>query len=209
MADGPKGEHLELLQEAQALQIDTTPWAEPNANLDSLRVMIGRQTAALAREAIAKRNIERAVMDEADAELETIRGAFDETMANTRGVLVRQVEWSEWLPVSQDAHEPRLTIANGVSGFEAGENERVLSVDGVGTQIFKHVEGEQEGSGQRFMLYAFKATLAQNVHTTLIPTLVEAQGSNQQGEEQVKRPSGIITPNGPGPNRQARRHPNG
>jgi hypothetical protein len=115
MSSGPTGEHLALLQEAAALQIDTTPWAEPDANLDSLREAIGRQTAALAREAIAKRNIERAVMEQADEELESIRGAFDETMANTRGVLVRQVEWSEWLPVSQDAHEPRLTIANGVT----------------------------------------------------------------------------------------------
>jgi hypothetical protein len=198
--------HRALLQEAAALQIDTTPWGDPDANLDSLREAIGRQTAALAREAIAKRNIEQAVMDQEDEERESIRSVFDETMANTRGVLVRQVEWSEWLPVSQDEHEPRLTIANGVTGFEAGENERVLSVDGVGTQIFKQAQAEQEDAGQRFMLYAFKATLAQNVHTTLIPTLVEAQGSNQEGEAQVKRPSGIITPNGPGPNRAQRRH---
>jgi hypothetical protein len=207
MAGEPTGEHLALLQEAQLLQIDTMPWAEPDANLDSLREAIARQTAALAREAVAKRRIEQAAMEAEDAEAESIKGIFDETMANTRGVLIRQVEWSEWLPVGQDEHEPRLTIANGVTGFEAGENEKVLNVDGVGTQIFKLVK--EEGLERRFMLYAFKATLAQNVHSTLVATLVDAQGSNLEGEEQVKRPSGLVVPDGQGPNRQQRRHPNG
>jgi hypothetical protein len=202
-------EHLALLREAKELGVDTFGYEVHNANLDSLRAAIARQTEALAREAIAKRRVERAAMEEEDEEREGILGAFDESMANTRGVLIRQVEWSEWLPVSQDEHEPRLVIANGVTGFEAGENEKVLSVDGVGTQIFKLVEDkEQEGLSQRFMLYAFKATLAQNVHTTLVATLVEAQGSNQEGEAQVKRPSGLITPDGAaGPNRAQRRHP--
>ena len=203
-------EHIRLLDEAEELGVDTFGYHVYNANLDGLREAIARQTAALAREAIAKRNAEKAALEADEEELESIKGAFDETMANTRGVLVRQVEWSEWLPVAQDENEPRLTIANGVTGFEAGESERVLSVDGLGTNIYKHVK--EEGLEKRFMLYAFKATLAQNVHTTLIPTLVEAQGSNKEGEEQVKRPSGLVVPDGAppaGPNRHQRRHPNG
>ena len=200
-------EHLALLREAEELGVDTVGYTDPSASLTSLREAIARQTAALAREAIAKRHMERAAMEEADAEAETIRGTFDETMADTRGVLIRQVEWSEWLPIGQDEHEPRLTIANGVTGFEAGRNEKVLNVDGLGIQIYKVVK--EEGLEKRFMLYAFKATLAQNVHTTLVATLVEAQGSNQEGEQQVKKPSGIVVPDGQGPNRQTRRHPRG
>jgi hypothetical protein len=203
--EGPTGEHLALLQEAQALQIDTTPWAEPDANLVTLREAIARQTEALAREAIAKRRIERAAMDAADEEQAAIRGAFDEAMGDTRGVLVRLVEWSEWIPVGQDETEPLMTVANGVSGFEAGKNERLLTVEAFGTQRLKHVD--VDGLSQRFMLYAFKATLAQNVHTTMVSTLVAAQGSNDEGEVQKpQQPSGLITPdNGPGPNRAARR----
>jgi predicted transcriptional regulator len=196
-------EHLKLLEEAESLGLDTMGYSAPNARLDSLREAIARQTQALAREAIAKRRVERAEMDAADEEQAAIRGAFDETMANTRGVLVRLVEWSEWVPVGQDEKEPRLTLANGVTGFEAGENERLLTVEAVGTQRIKHVT--EEGLSKRFMLYAFKATLAQNVHTTMVSTLVTAQGSNDEGEVQKPQPpSGLITPDGP--NRAQRRH---
>jgi len=196
-------EHLKLLEEAESLGLDTMGYSAPNARLDSLREAIARQTQALAREAIAKRRVERAEMDAADEEQAAIRGAFDETMANTRGVLVRLVEWSEWVPVGQDEKEPRLTLANGVTGFEAGENERLLTVEAVGTQRIKHVT--EEGLSKRFMLYAFKATLAQNVHTTMVSTLVAAQGSNDEGEVQKPQPpSGLITPDGP--NRAQRRH---
>jgi predicted transcriptional regulator len=196
-------EHLKLLEEAESLGLDTMGYSAPNARLDSLREAIARQTQALAREAIAKRRVERAEMDAADEEQAAIRGAFDETMANTRGVLVRLVEWSEWVPVGQDEKEPRLTLANGVTGFEAGENERLLTVEAVGTQRIKHVT--EGGLSKRFMLYAFKATLAQNVHTTMVSTLVTAQGSNDEGEVQKPQPpSGLITPDGP--NRAQRRH---
>jgi hypothetical protein len=207
MADELTQEHLDLLREAEGLGINTMGMDLPNSRLDTLRDTIARRTEAVAREAAAKRRLEQAEIEAQQQEEATIRSAFDETMADTRGVLIRQVEWSEWLPVAQDENEPRLTIANGVTGFEAGKNERLLNVDGVGTQIFKAVE--EEGLTRRFMLYAFKATLAQNVHTSLVSTLVEAQGSNQQGEEQVKRPSGLVVPDNNGPNRAQRRHPNG
>lgn len=198
-------EHLALLREAEELGLDTLGYADPSANLDGLRQVIARQTEALAKEAMAKRRIERAQMEAEDEQRESIRSAFDETMADTRGVLIRIVEWSEWLPIAQDEQEPRLTVANGVTGIEAGSTERLLTVEGVGTAKIKHVE--EEGLTRRFMLYAFKATLAQNVHTSLIPTLVDAQGSHEEGE--VAKPSRIITPDGDqpkGPNRAQRRH---
>lgn len=207
MASNLTPEHLALLDEAQGLQIDTMAYGTPDANLDELRMLIARQVEHMAREAASKRKVEQALLEAEQEEKESIRSVFDETMADTRGVLVRQVEWSEWLPVSQDENEPRLTIANGVTGLEAGRNEKVLSVDGLGTQIFKNVV--EEGLTKRYMLYAFKATLAQNVHTSLIPAMIEAQGSNQEGEAQVKRPSGLVVPDHDGSNRQQRRHPNG
>ena len=132
-------------------------------------------------------------------------------MGETRGVLVRIVEWTEWLPVSKSPHLPQLSLVNGISGFEAGEHERLLTVEAIGTQRVKTVElddGDEPGGMFTYMCYAFKATLAQNVHTTLVSTLVEAQGGNQEGEEQrPQAPRKIITPDGPGPNRQQRRHP--
>lgn len=204
--DELSAEHMALLQEADQLGLDTLSYTSgTQAGLRALREAIARQTAALAREAMAKRRIEQAEMDTADEEQATIRGAFDEAMEDTRGVLVRLVEWSEWIPLGQDETEPLMTVANGVSGFEAGKNERLLTVEAFGTQRIKHVD--DEGLSKRFMLYAFKATLAQNVHTTLVSTLVAAQGSKDEGEVQKpQQPSGLITPdNGPGPNRAARR----
>jgi hypothetical protein len=209
----PKGlteEHLALLTEAEELGVDTLGYTVHNANLDSLRAAIARKTEALATEAVARQRMEEvAAAEEATAqeERDAIRTAFDETMEDTRGVLVRIVEWAEWLPVAADEQEPRLTVANGVTGFEAGRSERLLTVEGVGTQRIKEVT--EDGLTKRFMLYAFKATLAQNVHTSLIPTLVEAQGSHEEGE--VAQPSRIITPDDgiPGPNRASRRHPRG
>jgi hypothetical protein len=203
-------EHLALLAEAEELGVNTMGMNLPNSRLDTLRDAIARRTAALATEAAAKERLEQAAAQEEEAaqeERDAIRTAFDETMADTRGVLVRVVEWTEWLPIASDENEPRLTVANGVTGFEAGKHEKVLTVEGIGTQRVKNVE--DEGLTRRFMLYAFKATLAQNVHTSLIPTLVDAQGSHEEGE--VAKPSRIITPDDGqppgGPNRAARRHP--
>jgi hypothetical protein len=207
MAEGKmSAELLALLEEADALDVDTFGYRVPNANLDTLREAIARQTEVLAKEAVAKRRLEEAEAEEEDSERESIRSAFDETMGDTRGVLVRHVEWTEWLPIAADDNEPRLSMANGVTGFEAGKNERLLTVEGVGTQRIKNVT--EEGMTSRFMLYVFKATLAQNVHTSIVPSLVDAQGSNQDGD--IQKPSQIALPgDGQGPNRAARRHPNG
>jgi hypothetical protein len=201
-------EHLALLAEAEELGLDTLGYSAPNARLDSLREAIARQTEHLAREAAAKQRLERAAREaEAEEELAT-EGAFDEVMGQTRGVLVRIAEWTEWIPVVKSPHLTALTLANGVSGFEAGENERVLSVECVGTNRSKQVE--TDAGTLVYMLYAFKATLAQNVKTTLVTSLVDAQGSNAEGEEpQPQQPSRIVTPDGPTPNRTQRRHPRG
>jgi CRISPR/Cas system-associated protein Cas5 (RAMP superfamily) len=198
-------EHLVLLEEAEELGVDTFGYFAPDANLDSLREAIARETERLAKQAAAQQRLERAASEaEAEEELAT-EGAFDEVMGQTRGVLIRVTEWTEWLPVTKSEHLSALTLANGVTGFEAGENERLLTVDTVGTNRVKTVEVDEEGM-LVYMLYAFKATLAQNVRTTLVTALIDAQGSNAEGETQ--QPSRIITPeDGAGPNRSQRRHP--
>lgn len=198
-------EHMALLQEAEELGINTLGYAVRNAKLDRLREAIARRTAEIATEAAAKRRLEDPHLAVEDDDLPT-EGAFDEVMGQTRGVLVRVTEWTEWIPVTPSPHLTQLTLANGVTGFEAGESERLLTVEGIGTQRSKTVE--VDGGTLVYMLYAFKATLAQNVKTTMVTSLVEAQGSNQEGEEQRPQPSRIITPDGE-PNRQQRRHPRG
>jgi len=207
MADTSKlsEEHLALLYEADELGVDTFGYFTPDANLDSLREAIARKTEALARDAAAKQRLERAASEAEPEEELAIEGAFDEVMGQTRGVLIRVTEWTEWLPVTKSEHLNALTLANGVTGFEAGENERLLTVDTVGTNRVKTV-AVGEDANLVYMLYAFKATLAQNVRTTLITSLIDAQGSNAEGE--MQQPSRIITPDDgkPGPNRSQRRH---
>lgn len=205
------GPFQDLIAEAIELGIDVTGYDSSPGSVDRLRAYMARKTAELTTAAVAQERLKKAAEEaeeEAELEANSIRSAFDETMADTRGVLVRLVEWTEWLPVAADENEPRLTVANGVTGLEAGKSEKVLTVEAMGTQRIKHVE--EDGLTRRFMLYAFKATLAQNVHTSLIPSLVNAQGGNEEGE--VQKPSQIALPGDmpmPGPNRNQRRHPNG
>jgi hypothetical protein len=119
-------EHQALLREAEELGVDTIGYSAPNAKLDNLRGAIARQTERLARQAAAQERLERAASEaEAEKEEELELGAFDEVMGQTRGVLIRVTEWTEWLPVTKSEHLSALTLANGVTGFEAGENERL------------------------------------------------------------------------------------
>src|SRR3954469_11422633 len=113
MADMEPGRFQKLLDEAKELDIDTTDWTPTEGDVDRLKMRIARRTEEIAREAAAKHRLEQAEIEAEESEKETIRSVFDETMANTRGVLVRQVEWTEWIPVGQDEHEPRLTLDTG------------------------------------------------------------------------------------------------
>ena len=101
-------------------------------------------------------------------------------MGDTRGVLVRQVEWTEWLPVAQDENEPRLTIANGVTGFEAGKNETAADCRGAwhSADQARH-RGRPDEALHALRLQGHAGS--ERAHHDRA-TLVEAQGSNEEGE---------------------------
>jgi hypothetical protein len=195
-------EHLSLIAEAHELGISVVGYQDVNADLDALREAIARRTAEIAKEAAAKKALEDATIEE----LEQQTGAFDEVMGQTRGVLVRIAEWSEWIPTNPDDNEPRMTSGNGVTAFEAGEHEKVVDIEVMKTQRMKTVN-VSEGVDMHYTLYAFQATLAQNVRTDLAATLIDLQGSNEEGDLlRPPQPSGLVLPdNGMPPNRAARR----
>jgi hypothetical protein len=180
---------------AQATELGVS--VEGIANDEALDRAVQARMRELARGAV----VDAKKVEEEEAQR---AGAFDEVMGQTRGVLVRIVEWTEWLPMIASEHLPQLGLQNGVTGFEAGENEKVVDIDVSRTGQTKEVDYGDEGKKQ-FQLYAFQAKLAQNVRTDLIATLIDNQGGDKEGNRVM--PSRLITPNGPPPtgNRAAKR----
>ncbi len=196
-------EHMALLAEAEELGLSTLGYAVPNAKLDRLRDDIARRTEAIAKEAAAKERMEAAVggMSE-DEEF----SEFDEASGTTRGVLVRIVEWSEWMPVKRDDHLKGLTVVNGVTGFEAGEFEKVVSIDTMDTNKHKRVPADDGTDGYtEYSLVVMKAVLANNVSTDLLHNMIDLQGGDREGTMPKAQ---VILPDAPQPNRRQRRHMN-
>jgi hypothetical protein len=127
------------------------------------------------------------------------------------------VEWTEWIPSFSSEHLPQLFMQNGLTAFEAGENEKVYKIEVSRTGQVKEVKDDDADDPERskrfYSLYAFQAILAQNVKTDLAADLVEMQAGDAEGR--IVKGTGsasdkLITPNGvTGPNRAARRHPRG
>lgn len=193
-------EHLELLAEAEELGINTLGYDAPYVKLDNLRTAIARRIEEIAKEAAAKERMAAAAgeMDE-----DTEFSGFDEAAGATRGVLVRIVEWSEWIPISLSKHLKGLSLANGVTGFEAGEHEKVVSIESVDTNKRKRVPMDDDPEQYtEYSLHVMKALLANNVSTDLLERMIELQGGNREGVE----PSGkIVIPDAVKPNRAQRR----
>jgi hypothetical protein len=99
--------------------------------------------------------------------------------AGTETVLVRIVEWTEWIPGERSGEAPSLVMNQGVTGFETGKTERLLEVAVTGTGRTRNVRvnklGEDDQDVVQYSLYAFQAVLAQNVSTQTFETLMEAQ----------------------------------
>lgn len=76
-------------------------------------------------------------------------------------VLIRVVEWTAFVPQRKDSSSP-LMLANGITGFEIDESERVVEVSVGSTGHERHfpmeIDGEQRNI--RHTLYAFQALLA-------------------------------------------------
>jgi hypothetical protein len=191
-------EHRALLAEAEELGVDTLGYTVPNAKLDRLREAIARRTEAIAKEAAAKAQIADVAGDD-----EEEWSGFDEAAGATRGVLVRLVEWTEWIPVRISDHLKGLSVANGLTGFEAGENEKVVSIESLDTNRRKRVPMDDDPQQYiEYSLHVMKAVLANNVTTDLLKQLVDLQGGNREGTEPTGK---IVMPDAPSPNRAQRR----
>lgn len=98
-------------------------------------------------------------------------------MSELQPVLVRIVEWKEWLPgessILATMQHPqtgqeiakKVTLHKGVSGFKAAENEQLLelSVTGSGeTKEMTYKDEEGKSVTAIYGLYLFQAVLAQN-----------------------------------------------
>jgi hypothetical protein len=76
--------------------------------------------------------------------------------------MIRIAEWSAWFPLDKDKAEPRLSFAQGVTGLQIEDGERLLEVETTYTQQRRHFP-MQDGDETRNVLhglYAFRATLA-------------------------------------------------
>lgn len=126
-------------------------------------------------------------------------------------VLVRIIEWTEWLPGKKDENA-EIVLSDGITGFIAGKNERLLEVAVSGTGVNRRVivEGENgaEDKTLQYGLYAFQAVLAQNVEQGALENVLALQRPMDLPE--VKESGIIVTqqmPPQPPTNRQQRRHP--
>lgn len=86
----------------------------------------------------------------------------------TKTVLIRVAEWSAWLPQEQDKASP-LFLSDGVTGFEMGDDEKLLEVAVSSTGQRKHFPVEEwEGLEKKTVnkphgLYVFQAVIAKEM----------------------------------------------
>lgn len=196
------GPWQELLDEATELGMDTMGY-DP-ANADFLRAAIARRTEELATAEVAKQRIASQVASGGDDEDEEFSG-FDEAAGKTRGVLIRLVEFTDWIPVKLvgERQMQGLTIANGITGFEAGEHEKVVSIDSLDTNKRKKIPfGDDPNQFIEYSLHVIKIVLANNVSTDLLDKMIALQGGRETGIEPDPR---IVMPDAPKPNRAQRR----
>ena len=94
-------------------------------------------------------------------------------------VLVRIIEWTEWIPGQPSPQNRDLVMNQGFTGFTTGKSERLLEVAVSGTGVSRRVRVKSENDDEQkvipYSLYAFQAVLAQNVNESTFDTLMEAQ----------------------------------
>lgn len=80
-------------------------------------------------------------------------------------VLVRIVEWGAWMPRYPDAALSQIKLAEGVTGFKALDNERLVNLDVMNTSQVKRFDMQDPDDQVRsveHVYYAFQAVLASN-----------------------------------------------
>jgi hypothetical protein len=128
-------------------------------------------------------------------------------------VLVRIVEWLEWMPGQQQGP---LAMTNGVTSFKSLKNERLIDLGVSGTgRNYEWEEDDLDNEGekitQHYGLYAFQAVLAQNMSDDLARSLIAAQAMPMEEELQRDKEAGrdrredLLVVEHPKPNRNDRR----
>jgi len=107
-------------------------------------------------------------------------------------VLVRIVEWLEWMPGQQQGP---LAMTNGVTSFKSLKNERLIDLGVTGTgRNYEWEEDDLDNEGekitQHYGLYAFQAVLAQNMSDDLARSLIAAQAMPMEEELQRDKEAG-------------------
>lgn len=177
-----------LLERARELDIDTTGFDTSEESTKLLRQRIADH--ARVKQEMTNR-IAPSGSDEKQAD------------DNERVIMVRLVEWTEWMPSVPDKNIPQLGMSNGVTGFAAGKTERLLEVGVSGTGQNRKSKAKHPETGDEVEvihgLYAFQAVLAQEVSASVL----EQQRALQAPPEEAGRDKAkdlIITDRMPAPN---------
>jgi len=132
---------------------------------------------------------------------------LEELRKTDEAVLVRVVEWGEWLP-SAPSDTPSLPLHNGFTGFASGKTERLIDLLVSNTMQTKEVlvvdRDKVEETVVTYSYYVFQATLAQNITGNLLGGLLEVQRPTDKDEDAAKKKKsnlivmqdgGLVTPN--------------
>jgi hypothetical protein len=116
----------------------------------------------------------------ADEQIEEQELDLDQLTKSDKSVLIRVVEWAEWLPASlKKGNSHSVKIHNGYTAIATGDNEKLLRVEGSGIGDSRTVSETDEKTGEtikhEYGFYVFQATLAQNISDTLAESLMNAQ----------------------------------
>lgn len=185
MKPGPFGK---LIDEAVDLGIDVSD-ATPDA-----------ESVAELRRCIDERKTEQATMLAEEA-----AHVDEEEDAGEHPVLIRVIEWAEWLPASMhvlgEKEDPQrrgelmtqtMPLHNGFTGFMARDDERVLEVALQGTgqrKVIEVDETDEKGETLKLMYghYLFQATLARNVSKEYFDGVMDGQQKPLvEGEKRMK-----------------------
>lgn len=197
------GPFKKLIDEAKELGIETDAFTPDSDSVEVLKAEIARVAGEKATEAVAAERLAAAAggMTE-DEEF----AGFDEAAGEKRGVLIRLVEFIEWVPIKLAEDKPLdgLTLANGFAGFEAGKKEKVVSIESLDTNRRKRVPQTDDPSGPyiEYSAHVFKVVLANEVTTDLLSQVLDTQGGSVEG---ITPSSRLVLPDQK-PNRQQRRH---
>jgi hypothetical protein len=122
---------------------------------------------------------------------------LDQLTKSDKAVLIRVVEWSEWLPASlKKGNKHSVKIHNGYTAIATGDKEKLLRVEGSGIGDSRIITETDEETGEtvqhEYGFYVFQATLAQNISDTLAESLMAAQRPPELTQEVRDRKDDLV-----------------